>query len=52
MFLFRTLKKDLKPIDKDIGQAKWVDKDKVTELLKHKKDKEFFENIKNQILFI
>jgi capsule polysaccharide modification protein KpsS len=33
---------ELKPIDKDNPEAIWVEKDKVSDILTHKKDKEFF----------
>ena len=49
MFLFKTSQKDLKPFDKDIGETRWVDKERVIELLQHRKDKEFFEKIKNKL---
>lgn len=43
MFLFTTDQKELKPIDKANPEARWVQKDKVSSLLTHRKDKEFFE---------
>ncbi len=49
MFLFSTNKKKLKPIDKENPEARWVDKNKVSELLTHKKDKEFYNKIKEII---
>ncbi len=42
MFLFKTNQEELKPIDPANPEAKWVKKEKVAELLTHKKDKEFF----------
>ena len=42
MFLFSTDKKELKPIDLENPEARWVEKGKVVELLTHSKDKEFF----------
>ena len=49
MFLFITDEIDLKPIDPDNPEARWVDKTKVAELLTHKKDKEFFLSIVSEI---
>ena len=49
MFLFRTIEFTLKPIDADNPEAVWVEKEKVTDLLTHSKDKEFFLNIISEI---
>lgn len=49
MFLFKTPVIDLKPADPENPEARWVDKDKVVDLLTHAKDKEFYLKIKNQI---
>jgi len=49
MFLFRTSETNLKPADKDIGGVRWVDKEEVVGLLQHKKDKEFFNKIRDKI---
>lgn len=42
MFLFTTEEFEVKPLDLGNQEARWVSKDKVAELLTHKKDKEFF----------
>jgi len=42
LFLFTTDQEKLQPQDPDNPEARWVDKDKVAELLTHRKDKEFF----------
>ena len=42
MFLFTTSQEALKPKDPRNPEARWVEKEKVAELLTHKKDKEFF----------
>lgn len=42
MFLFKTKEENLKPLDPTNPEARWVHKDKVADLLTHKKDKEFF----------
>lgn len=42
MFLFESKNNKLKPIDPANPEALWVHKDKVSEMLTHKKDKEFF----------
>jgi ADP-ribose pyrophosphatase YjhB (NUDIX family) len=49
MFLFITSEMKLKPIDKDIAHARWVDKEDIVNLLQHKKDKDFFNKIKDKI---
>jgi ADP-ribose pyrophosphatase YjhB (NUDIX family) len=48
-FLFKTLKQDLHPIDPENPEAIWVHKDKVSEILTHPKDKEFFLKILKEI---
>ncbi len=42
MFLFSTEEMKLSPKDPLNPEARWVDKEKVTELLTHEKDKEFY----------
>tara|TARA_B100001996_G_scaffold381221_1_gene370218 strand:- start:1861 stop:2292 length:432 start_codon:yes stop_codon:yes gene_type:complete len=42
VFLFSSLKKTLKPIDKNNPIAKWVPYDEVPKLLTHKNDRNFF----------
>ena len=49
MYLFRTNQEALKPIDPANPEAVWVKKEKVPELLTHKKDKEFFLSVVHQI---
>ncbi|MBI2047522.1 MAG: NUDIX domain-containing protein [Parcubacteria group bacterium] len=49
MFLFKTIQYDLKPIDSDNPEARWVSKEKVSELLTHPKDKEFFQRALEKI---
>lgn len=49
MFLFKTNEQDLKPIDSYHPEAKWVEKEKVADLLTHEKDKEFFLSVKKEI---
>jgi len=43
-FLFEAASETLKPIDPDNPEARWVDRDKVADLLTHPKDREFFLN--------
>ena len=50
IFLFRTNQIELKPVDPENPEARWVDKDKVVELLSFPKDKEFFQGVLNQYL--
>ena len=45
MFLFKTDEEVLKPVDPANPEAKWIEKEKVSEFLTHKKDKEFFLSI-------
>ncbi len=49
MFLFKTNQEVLKPIDPENPEARWVEKEKVAELLTHTKDKEFFLSVMNKI---
>ncbi|MFN8671719.1 MAG: NUDIX domain-containing protein [Candidatus Sericytochromatia bacterium] len=50
IFLFETNDTELKPIDPENPEAKWVKIDDVSIFLSHPKDKEFFELIKPNIL--
>ena len=52
MFLFKTEQTELKPIDPENPEARWVEKDKVADLLTHSKDKEFFLSIKDKITIL
>lgn len=49
IFLFKTDEIKLGPIDPENPEARWVEKEKVAELLTHPKDKEFFLKIINEI---
>jgi ADP-ribose pyrophosphatase YjhB (NUDIX family) len=49
MFLFRTKQQELGPIDPCNPEAKWIDKDNVTSVLTHRKDKEFFISVKDKL---
>ncbi len=49
IFLFKTNQEVLKPIDPKTPEAKWVEKDKVADLLTHRKDKEFFLSVVDKI---
>ena len=49
MFLFKTNQTTLKPIDPANPEARWISKEKVSELLTHPKDKEFFLSIIEEI---
>lgn len=48
-FLFKTSESDLKPIEPENPEARWVSKEEVAKLLTHKKDKDFFVNISKNI---
>jgi len=45
MFLFRTNQNSLKPTDVENPEACWISRDKVSALLTHHKDKDFFKSI-------
>lgn len=45
MFLFRTDQEKLGPFENETTEARWVDKERVADLLTHQKDKEFFQKI-------
>jgi ADP-ribose pyrophosphatase YjhB (NUDIX family) len=49
MFLFTTQEENLNPLDPENPQAKWVDIDKVTNILTAERDKEFFSSIKGSL---
>lgn len=42
MFLFKTEQTELRPVDPDNPEARWVDRAEVVALLTHEKDREFF----------
>ena len=49
-YLFTTTHQDkLQPYDADNPEARWVEVDKVADLLTHPKDKQFFESIRPQL---
>ena len=48
-FLFKTRQMDLKPLDPQNPQARWVDVNKVESLLTSVKDKSFFKSISSMI---
>lgn len=50
LFLFRTAETELKPIDPENPEAKWIEKEEVVGLLTHEADKTFF--LKNKATFI
>ena len=49
MYLFTTEQEKLNPLDPHNPEARWVEKEKVAELLTHYKDKEFFSKILGEI---
>lgn len=49
MFLYTTNENNLKPVDPENPEARWVAKEKVAELLTHPKDKEFFLSVIDKI---
>jgi len=49
MFLFTTQEENLNPLDPENPQAKWVDIDKVTNILTAERDKKFFSSIKGSL---
>lgn len=49
MFLFRTSQTELSPRDGENPEARWVEREKVSLLLTHPKDKEFFESVRFEL---
>ncbi|NMB48532.1 NUDIX domain-containing protein [Candidatus Kuenenbacteria bacterium] len=49
IYLFQTSQATLSPLDPANPEARWVEKEKVIELLTHDKDKKFFEKILKEI---
>jgi hypothetical protein len=49
MFLFKTEDMELNPTDPRNPEARWVSPEKVSEMLTHLKDKEFFQNIISEL---
>jgi len=49
MFLFYTDREELKPVDPENPEARWVPKDEVAKLLTHAKDREFYLGVKDRI---
>ena len=49
MYLFTTEQKNLKPVDPDNPEARWVEREKVADLLTHYKDKEFFRRVMDKL---
>ena len=49
-FLFKANGETLKPIDPDNPEARWVDPERVCELLSHPRDREFFLGILKDIV--
>ena len=47
IYLFKTFAKELKPVDPENPEARWVPRQEVVTLLSHPKDKEFFASIIN-----
>lgn len=46
MFLYTTEQMELAPVDSEVHpEAVWVERERVAELLTHRKDREFFESI-------
>jgi 8-oxo-dGTP pyrophosphatase MutT (NUDIX family) len=50
MFLCTTPEIDLKPQDPENPEARWVDPDKVAQVLTHPKDKAFYESVQKEVL--
>lgn len=49
IFLFQTPEMNLQPIDPENPEARWVSRDEVSNLLTHRKDREFFLKIMKEI---
>jgi len=48
-YLFKTKQNELKPLDPQNPEARWVNPDQVETLLTHPKDKAFFKSIRSRI---
>ena len=48
-YLFKTDQTELKPLDPQNPEARWVDADRVEALLTHPKDKAFYKSIRSQV---
>jgi len=48
-FLFEATSEDLKPVDPDNPEARWIDREKVADMLTHPKDREFFLQVLRQL---
>lgn len=51
-FLYTTAEEKLRPIDPDNPEARWVEPDKVADMLTHPKDKEFFRQISDELEYL
>ncbi|MBI2013666.1 MAG: NUDIX hydrolase [Candidatus Colwellbacteria bacterium] len=49
LFLFNTNEMELKPVDPDNPEAKWVTIDEAINLMRHEGDKEFLRSVKDKI---
>ena len=49
LFLFRTDEEELSPLDPDNPEARWVERERVADLLTHAKDREFFASVLDAI---
>lgn len=50
LFLFKSDQKELKPVDPDNPEARWVDKTEAVEMLTHTKDKEFLAKVLSDLV--
>jgi ADP-ribose pyrophosphatase YjhB (NUDIX family) len=50
LFLYKTEQEDLQPIDPAHPEARWVDPDRVADLLTNQKDKEYFMSIFPEVI--
>ncbi|MBI2581523.1 NUDIX domain-containing protein [Candidatus Woesearchaeota archaeon] len=49
IYLFTTKQEKLAPLDPHNPEARWVEKERVAELLTHRKDKEFFSKVMEEL---
>ncbi|OGL36630.1 hypothetical protein A3A68_01965 [Candidatus Saccharibacteria bacterium RIFCSPLOWO2_01_FULL_48_13] len=49
MYLYTTPEEQLQPIDPENPEARWIDPDKVGELLTHAKDKAFYNGVQEEV---
>ena len=50
MYLYATPEETLNPVDPENPEARWVEPDKVSDLLTHAKDKAFYSGVQDEVI--